>query len=115
MSPEEIYASMLRFMLPDATAWLSFPEYDSRLWLKSGEDLGLHPFRQIILSDHQAAKPHVVIAGWTRTAPRDANPHVTRLFYRTAPQGELSPWMKNFRKQWFPAQYNKNSYAVDPD
>ena len=110
LSPAEIYQAMLRLMTPDGSAWLSFPHDYRDLWLSAGKALGLHPTHHIVLSEHPTARPHVEIVGWSKTQP--ANVAASTLFYREAPQGALSPWMKSFRKTWFPARFNKNMYAV---
>lgn len=112
LAPAEIYPALVRHMTPDGSAWLSFPESCSDLWLREGKALGLHPTHHIFLSDHPAAKPHIAVVGWSRSKPRDVV--TSRLCYRTAPQGALTPWMQSFRKKWFPARFNKNMYAVDP-
>ncbi len=112
LSPEEIYAGMRRHLTLAGSAWLSFPEKSAELWFKVGKECGLHLTHQITLREHPTAEPHIVVAGWSRIKPVDVI--ASEFFYRIAPQGALSPWMKSMRKKWFPAEFNKNMYAVDP-
>jgi tRNA1Val (adenine37-N6)-methyltransferase len=111
LSPSEIYEGMLRNMTRSGSAWLSFPEESASLWLNSGKERGLHLTHHFILSEHPTAKPHIAVAGWSRTMPTDVIN--AKFFYRIAPQGALSPWMKDLRRKWFPAKFNKNMYSVD--
>lgn len=112
LSPKEIFGCMCKNMTPSGSAWLSFPQEWSELWLSEGEAHELHLTHQYILSEHPKANPHIAVVGWSRTKPKSVVTFTH--YYRMAPQGALSPWMKSFRKKWFPAKYNKNMYAVDP-
>jgi tRNA1Val (adenine37-N6)-methyltransferase len=104
LSPEELYLAMTRVMTPDGSAWLSFPEDSTGLWMERGLQSGLHPTHQIIVKDHPEAKPHMSIVGWSRTKP--AGIATETIHYRAAPRGDMSPWMRDFRRQWYPARYN---------
>lgn len=112
LSPSEIYEGMRRNMTLSGSAWLSFPEESAGLWFNVGKERGLHLTHHFILSEHPTAKPHIAVAGWSRIKPTDVT--LSKFFYRIAPQGALSPWMKSLRRKWFPAKFNKNMYAVDP-
>jgi tRNA1Val (adenine37-N6)-methyltransferase len=110
LSPKKIFDEMYRYMTPNGSAWISFPEESSELWLSEGKAHELHLTHHFILSEHPEAKPHMAVVGWSRTKPASVVTFVH--YYRVAQQGALSPWMKSFRKKWFPAKYNKNMYAV---
>jgi len=111
LSPAEIYEGMRQNMTLSGSAWLSFPDESTDLWVNFGKAAGLHLTHHVILSEHPTAKPHIAVAGWSRTKPADVA--TSKFFYRIAPQGALSPWMKDLRRKWFPAKFNKNMYAVD--
>ncbi len=110
LSPKETFDEICNNMTPKGYAWISFPEESSELWLSEGKAHELHITHHFILSEHPDAKPHMAVVGWSRTKPSSVVTFVH--YYRVAPQGALSPWMKSFRKKWFPAKYNKNMYAV---
>lgn len=102
--PAEIYDAMSRMMTDQGSAWLSFPEDRTDVWLKHGVASGLYQTHCITVRDNPEARPHMIIAGWSKSKPTAI---VTETInYRTERQGDQSPWMKAFRDQWFPSKYN---------
>lgn len=104
LSPAELYDSMSKMMTLEGSAWLSFPEDSTPLWLDAGFGAGLHLTHQLVVSDHPDARPHMTIAGWSKQRPIVL--HQSQIHYRNSRQGPHSTWMKSFRGEWFPAHYN---------
>jgi tRNA1Val (adenine37-N6)-methyltransferase len=108
LNPEPLYAAMNRMMSEDASAWLSFPEDSTALWMDLGIRSGLHQTHHYVVKDHPEAKPHMVVAGWSRTKPHKKVQDV--IHYRAEHQGRLSDWMRSFREEWYPARYNEQFF-----
>ncbi len=104
LSPDELYASMTRMMVEDGQAWLSFPHDSTALWMDRGLSAGLHPTHEIIVKDHPEAKPHMSIVGWSHTRPQTVKDEI--IYYRSESKGNMSPWMLDFRRRWYPARFN---------
>jgi tRNA1Val (adenine37-N6)-methyltransferase len=104
LSPDELYESMIRMMSGDGSAWLSFPGDDTKLWMKSGNDAGLHPTNIITVKDHPDATAHMIIVGWSHQISNAVTEET--VFYRESRSGQMSSWMRQFRETWYPARYN---------
>ncbi len=108
LSPAELYDAMKRMMTNEGSMWLSFPEDSKDLWLSPGFDADLHLTHQIMVMDHPDAKPHMAVAGWSRSKPESMIENV--IYYRDSHKGMASPWMRTFREDWFPSSYNAQFY-----
>lgn len=105
LSPDELYGAMARMMTEDGEAWLSFPQDSTALWMDSGLRAGLYPTHEIIVKDHPEARPHMSIVGWSRR--QRISIVASSIHYRLEGKGEMSPWMSEFRRRWYPARFNK--------
>ncbi len=108
LSPGELYDAMNRMLTDDGSVWLSFPEDSNHLWLTQGLEAGLHVTHQITVKDHPDAKPHMTIAGWSRSKPEAVVQDV--IHYRDGHKGSASQWMREFREGWYPSRYNAQFY-----
>ena len=104
LSPDELYLSMTRVMTDDGSAWVSFPEDSTELWIGAGSRAGLYTTHHIVVKDHPDARPHMTIVGWGRQ--KCLEPRMETIHYRSSHNGPLSPWMMNFRDEWYPERYN---------
>lgn len=104
LTPPDLYTAMSRLMTDNGSAWLSFPEYQTELWLEAGENAGLHLTHHTLIKDHPEARPHIAIGGWSKRKPFAVSND--EFHYRVAHRGPQSERMKAFRDQWFPGHYN---------
>ena len=104
LCPDELYESMYRMMSENGSAWVSFPEDSTSLWVDEGVKAGLHRTHHLIVKDHPGAKPHMTIVGWTRTKPDEVIED--EVHYRNEHKGRGSEWMRAFRQEWYPEKYN---------
>lgn len=108
--PLELYTAMKLMMTKGGTAWVSFPEDSTALWIQSGKASGLVDIQHIVVRDHPQASPHMTIVGWTHPEHSLAASEKSLSFidYRKAYKGEQSDWMRSFRDRWYPEKYNRN-------
>lgn len=104
LCPDELYLCMLRMMSEQGSAWVSFPEDNTALWVDEGIKAGLHRTHHMIIKDHPTAKPHMAIVGWSRRKPDKVIED--EIYYRTEHKGRVSEWMRAFRQEWYPEKYN---------
>ena len=108
LSPHELYAAMSRMMSEGGSAWLSFPDDSTTLWIDQANRSGLHQTHHVIVKDHPDAKPHMAVVGWSESKPQTIVRDM--IHYRTAHKGAMSAWMRSFREAWYPAKYNEQFY-----
>jgi tRNA1Val (adenine37-N6)-methyltransferase len=104
LCPDELYESMHRMMSEHGSAWVSFPEDSTSLWVDEGVKAGLHRTHHLIVKDHPGARPHMTIVGLSRLKPAEVIED--EIHYRNEHKGRVSDWMRAFRQEWYPEKYN---------
>lgn len=111
LHPRDLFQAVQRLMTNEGFCWTAFSKTNSDLWKEAGAAQGLYCAHQTEISDHKEAEQHLTIIKWSKVSPEAAE--VSSLYYREYALGPLSPWMKAFRRRWYPARFNKGIYSTE--